>query len=83
MSLDIEPDRPLEANSCTQEDGAWPRRECQSVREGKEETAIAIATTETRATGGRWKLSTGNIHPTLGSVPSFYLILRSSTIHPE
>ena len=39
LSLDTEPNRPLDANCCTREDGAWPRRECQTAREGKEETA--------------------------------------------
>ena len=46
LSLDIEPNKLLEANCCTQEEDVWPRRECQSAREGKEETAAAAATTE-------------------------------------
>ena len=39
LSLDTEPNGPLEVNCCTREDGAWPRRECQSAKDGKEETA--------------------------------------------
>ena len=50
LSLDTELNRPLEANCCTREDDAWSRWECQSARDGKEETA---AVTETGATGGR------------------------------
>ena len=43
--METEPNRPLEANCCTWEEGAWPRWECQSAREGKEETAAtAVAT---------------------------------------
>ena len=83
LSLDTEPNKSLEVNYCTQEDDAWPRRECQSARDGKEETAVAAAATEIGAIGGRWRLFMGNIRPTLGPVLSFCPIFRSCTIHPE
>ena len=83
LSLDIEPNKPLEVNCCTREDDAWPRRECQNARDGKEETAAAATTIKIGATSGRWRLSTRNIHPTLGLVPSSYPVLGSSTIHLE
>ena len=74
------PTKPLEANCCTREDDAWPRRECQSAKDGKEETAAA---TKIGATSGRWRLFTGNIRQILKSVPSSCPILGSYTIHLE
>ena len=82
FSVDIEPNKPLEATCYTREEDAWPSRVCQSAREGNEET-IAAAATETWATSERWRLSTGNIRLTLGSVPSSCPILESYIIHPE
>ena len=67
LSLDTKPNKLLEANYCTREDDAWSRRECQSARDGKEETTAAI---KIGATCGRWRLSMGNIRLTLGPVPS-------------
>ena len=78
--MNNDPNKPLEAKCCTREEDAWQSRACQSVREGIEETAI-VAATETGVTSGRRRLSTGNIHPTLGPVPSSYLVLGSCTIH--
>ena len=83
MSLNTEPNKPLEANYCTWEEGAWLRQDCQSAREGKEETAAAVIATKTGATGGRWRLSTRNIHLTLGPVLSSCPVLGSYTIHLE
>ena len=53
LSLNTEPNKPLEANYCTWEEGAWLRQDCQSARECKEETAVAAIATKTGATGGR------------------------------
>ena len=47
LALDIEPNKPLEANCFTQEEGAWLRRECHNAREGKEETTTTTVATET------------------------------------
>ena len=60
--VDIKPNKPLEANYCTREEDAWPRRACQRAREGTEEI-VAVAVIETEAISGRWRLSTGNICP--------------------
>ena len=60
FSVDVEPNKPLEAKCCSREEDAWPRWACQSAREEIEETATA-ATTETGATSERQRLSTGNI----------------------
>ena len=83
MTLDTEPNRPLEANCYTREEGALPRRECQSVREGKEETVVAVVATKIGATGEKWRLSMGNICLTLGLVPSSCPVLGSYTIHQK
>ena len=48
------------------------RRNCSTV--------VAV---EIGATGGRRRLSTGNICPTLGPVPSYCPVLGSCTIHPK
>ena len=80
FSLDTELNKLLEAKCCTQEEGAWPIQACQSAREGIEEIAAA---TETWATSGRRRLSTGNIRSTLGPVPSSCPVLESCTVHPE
>ena len=82
FSVDIEPNKPLEAKCYTREEDAWPSRAWQSAREGIEEIAAAVVI-ETEATSGRRKLSIGNICPTLGLVLSSCLILGSCTIHPE
>ena len=79
--MDTKPNKPLEAKCCTQEEDAWPSWACQSAREGIEETVAAVAATETEAICGRWRLSTGNIHPTLGPIPSSCPVLKSYTIH--
>jgi len=70
LSLDTKPNRPLEVNCCTCEKGAWPRWECQSAREGKEETTTNAVATEIREIGGRWRLFIRNIRLTLGLVLS-------------
>ena len=80
FTVDIEPNKPLKAKCYTREEDAWPSQACQSAREGIEETATA---TETWATSGKWRLSTRNIFPTLGSVPSFCPILGSYTVYLE
>ena len=81
FSMDTEPNKPLEAKCCTREEDAWLSQECQSVREGIEETAAAAATTETTTIGGRQRLSMEIIRPTLGPVPSSCPVLRSCAIH--
>ena len=83
LSVDTKPNRPLEAKCCTRKEDAWPSWACQSVREGIEETTIAATTTETGVVGGKRRLSTGNIRPTLGLILSFCHVLESCTIHPE
>ena len=60
FSVNTEPNKPLKANCCTREEDAWPRRACQSAREGIEETAAAAAT-KTGATSGRRRLFMRNI----------------------
>ena len=52
FSVDIEPNKSLEANRYTREKDAWPSQACQSASKGIEETAAAAAI-ETRATSGR------------------------------
>ena len=61
----------------------WPSQVCLSAREGIKETIVAVEVTETGATGGRHRLSTGNIRLTLGLVLSSCLVLGSCTIHSE
>ena len=80
FSMDTEPNKPLKAKWCTREEDVWPSRACQSAREGIEETEVA---TKIGTTGGRQRLSMGNIHPTLGPVLSSYPVLESYTIHPK
>ena len=80
--VDTEPNKSLKSNCCTRDEDAWPSRACQSAKEGVEET-ITAATTETGATSGRRRLSTGNLRPALEPVPSSYPVLGSCTIHPE
>ena len=82
FSVDIEPNKPLEANRYTREKDAWPSQACQSAREEIEET-LAVAATETEAISGRRRLSMGNIRLTLGQVLGSYPVLRSCTIHQE
>ena len=81
FSMDIEPNKPLEAKCCTREEDVWPSQECQSVREGIEETVAAAATIETTAIGGRQRLSMEIMRPTLGPIPSSCPVLKSCTIH--
>ena len=82
FSVDVEPNKPLEAKCCTREEDVWPSQTCQSEREGIEETATT-AITETKVTSGRQRLSMGNIRPTPGSVLSSCPIHGSYTIHPK
>ena len=82
FSIDIEPNKPLEANCCTREEDAWPSQACQSAREGIERIVAATAT-KIGVTSERRRLSTGNICPTLGSVLNSCPVLRSYTIHPK
>ena len=50
--VEIEPNKPLEANCCTQEEDVWVSQACQSAREGIEEIVVDT-TTKTGAT--KWK----------------------------
>ena len=49
FSVDTEPNKPLEANCCTQKEDAWPRRACQRAKEGTKEEIVAAVATETYA----------------------------------
>ena len=68
FSVDTEPNKPLEANCCTQEEDAWPSQARQSAREGIEETAATVAP-ETWATSGRWKIIHEKHMPNFGTDP--------------
>ena len=81
--MDTEPNKPLEAKCYTREEDVWLSWACQIVREGIEKIAVVAIATETGTTGGRRRLSTGNICPTLGPIPNSCPVLKSCTIHLE
>ena len=83
FSLDIEPNKPREAKYCTREEDVWLSQACQITREEIEEAIAVAAATETGATGGRQRLSMGNIRLILGLVLNSCPVLGSYTIHLE